>query len=204
MRFIWFLGLLHIAISAHAAPPPDASGQFSDWFRSLTVPGILGAPCCTMANCRMVEARWNDWTRHYEAQVTRERFSTTAWKQILSQGTGEAYQAARNAWMRQWLSRYGANAMHGLKFLKPRSVPFRTRPDTRSFAGQSSTPNPTAYSASSHIRGSDRLPASGERHARSCDGFEPVGVRRRIGRHHQGYRELRLCAAQVFDCCDQH
>jgi hypothetical protein len=110
MLFIWFLGLLHIAVSAYAAPPPDASGQFSDWFRSLTVPGIPGAPCCTMANCRMVEARWNDWTRHYEAQVTRERFSTTAWKQILSQGTGEAYQAARSAWMRQWLSRYGANA----------------------------------------------------------------------------------------------
>ena len=161
-------------------------------------------PCCTMADCRMVEARWNDRTQHYEAQVTRERFSTTTWKRMLSEESREAYQAARSAWMRQWLSRYGPLQMYGLKFLKPRSVPFRTRPDTRSFAGQSSTPNPTAYSASSHIRGSDRLPASGERHARSCDGFEPVGVRRRIGRHHQGYRELRLCAAQVFDCCDQH
>ncbi len=110
MRFIWFLGLFHIAMSAHAAPPPDASGQFSDWFRSLTVPGIPGAPCCTMADCRMVEARWNDRTQHYEAQVTRERFSTATWKQILSQESGEAYQAARSAWMRQWLSRYGANS----------------------------------------------------------------------------------------------
>ena len=90
MLFIWFLGLLHIAGSAYAAPPPDASGQFSDWFRSLTVPGIPGAPCCTMADCRMVEARWNDWTRHYEAQVTRERFSTTTWKRMLSEESGEA------------------------------------------------------------------------------------------------------------------
>src|SRR5258708_39123084 len=63
------------AASAHAAPPPDASGVFADWFKSLTVPGIPGAPCCTLADCRMVDATWNDQTQHYEARGMREKVS---------------------------------------------------------------------------------------------------------------------------------
>ena len=110
MRFIWFLALLHIGMSARAAPPPDASGQFSDWFRSLMVPGIPGAPCCTMADCRMVEARWNGRTQHYEARLTLERFSTTARKETSSRESEEAYQTASSAWMQQWLRRYGDNS----------------------------------------------------------------------------------------------
>ena len=109
MRFVWILALLHIAMAAHGAPPPDASGQFSDWFRSLTVPGIPGAPCCTIADCRMVEAKWNDRTQHYEARVTRERFSTVVRGLTWSRESEEAYQIARNHWMQQWLRRYGDN-----------------------------------------------------------------------------------------------
>jgi len=43
--------------AAQAAPPPDASGQFREWFRSLTVPGSSGISCCSVADCRMVESQ---------------------------------------------------------------------------------------------------------------------------------------------------
>ena len=75
MRYIWLLGALHVAMSAHAAPPPDASEQYRDWFRSLTVPGSSNIPCCSVADCRMVESSWNDQTQHHEAKVVREVFS---------------------------------------------------------------------------------------------------------------------------------
>ena len=90
-----------------AAPPPDARGVFADWFRSLTVPGIPGAPCCTLADCRMVDAEWNDQTQHYKAKVTREKFSNSLGRPILSQEDEDAQQAAKSAWMRRWISRFG-------------------------------------------------------------------------------------------------
>ena len=75
MRFIWLLGALLAWVPARAAPPPEASGHFHDWFQSLTVPGSSNTPCCTVADCRMVESRWNDRTLHYEAKVVRDVFS---------------------------------------------------------------------------------------------------------------------------------
>lgn len=101
-----FLMATQIA-AARAAPPPDASGVFADWFRSLTVPGVPGAPCCTIADCRMVEATWNDRTRHYEARVMREKFSNALGKPILSQEDEDAFQAAKSAWITRWVGKYG-------------------------------------------------------------------------------------------------
>jgi len=106
MRHIGLLGVLLMCISAYAAPPPDASGRYRDWFRSLTVPGIPGAICCTVADCRMVDSRWNDRTQHYEARVTPETFSN-ALRRPVSQEDREAYSAATSTWMNQWTTKYG-------------------------------------------------------------------------------------------------
>ena len=76
MRHIWYSAMLFIGMSGHAAPPPDLDGRFRDWFRSLRMPGSPDTICCTVADCRMVEARWNDQTQHFEARVTRELFSS--------------------------------------------------------------------------------------------------------------------------------
>ena len=75
MRLVWLVMASLIGVSAYATPPRDATGQFRDWFRDLTVPGVPGAPCCTVADCRMVDARWNDQTQHHEARVDSEVFS---------------------------------------------------------------------------------------------------------------------------------
>jgi hypothetical protein len=107
MRAIWSIPVLCIGVSAHAAPPPNSSGIFADWFRSLRVPGIPGASCCTVADCRMVEAKWNDLTRHYEARVTREKFSNSLGRPILSNEDAEASEAARSAWINRWINKYG-------------------------------------------------------------------------------------------------
>lgn len=106
MRHIGLLGMLLVGISAYAAPPPDAGRQYRDWFRSLTVPGIPGAICCTVADCRMVDARWNDRTQHYEAQLARETFSN-ALRAPVSQEDNEAYSVARSAWMNRWVAKFG-------------------------------------------------------------------------------------------------
>ncbi len=106
MRHVGLLGALLAGMSAYAAPPPDASGQYRDWFRSLKVPGVPGAICCTVADCRMVDARWNDRTQHYEARVTPETFSS-ALRRPVSQEDNEAYSAARSAWMNRWIAKYG-------------------------------------------------------------------------------------------------
>ena len=106
MRHIGLLVALLVGMPAYAAPPPDASGQYRDWFRGLTVPGIPGAICCTLADCRMVDARWNDRTQSYEARVTRETFSN-ALRRPVSEEDSEAYSEARSAWMNCWFTRYG-------------------------------------------------------------------------------------------------
>ena len=107
MRFISIVGAVLLGVPAYAAPPPDANGQFRDWFRNLKVPGLPDAPCCTLADCRMVEARWNDRTLHYEAMVAREAFVSVPGKPIRSQQDDEAFQVARNAWTARWSDRYG-------------------------------------------------------------------------------------------------
>jgi len=107
MRLIWLVIALLLGVSAYASPPRDATGQFRDWFQGLTVPGVPGAPCCTLADCRRVDARWNDRTQHHEARVDREIFSDGLGRTTLSLEDNEAYQAARSVWMKQWIARYG-------------------------------------------------------------------------------------------------
>ena len=76
MRLTWLMVVFCIAMSAFAAPPPDSNGKFRDWFQSLRVPNVSNdAICCTVADCRMVAARWNYRTQHYEAEVNREVFA---------------------------------------------------------------------------------------------------------------------------------
>jgi hypothetical protein len=106
MRVIRLCTALLIAVSARAAPPPDASGQYHDWFHSLTVPGS-STPCCTAADCRMVEARWNDQTRHYEARVVRDTFSNALRSSPLYLNDAEAFQKAQRIWISKWITSYG-------------------------------------------------------------------------------------------------
>jgi hypothetical protein len=107
MRFIWLLAALHIGMAAHAAPPPDANGQYHDWCRSLTVPGSSHTPCCTVADCRMVESRWNDRTQHYEAKVVSEVFSSALQSSPLYDNDPVAFQMAKRIWISKWITSHG-------------------------------------------------------------------------------------------------
>ena len=78
MRRIWYSAMFFISMSVYAAPPPNSDGRFRDWFRSLRMPGSPDTMCCTVADCRMVEARWNDQTQHFEARVTRDKIRQRA------------------------------------------------------------------------------------------------------------------------------
>ena len=101
------LAALQVCVSAYAAPPPDATGQYHDWFRSLTVPGSPTTPCCTVADCRMVASRWNDQTQHYEARVIREVFSSALRNSVLYGKDLESYEKAKLVWIRNWTARFG-------------------------------------------------------------------------------------------------
>jgi len=63
-----------------------------------------------MADCRMVEARWDAKTQHYEARVIRDVFSAALRHSPLYQNDDEAYQAARKIWMTNWTRNYGEAA----------------------------------------------------------------------------------------------
>lgn len=97
-----------MAVSAHAAPPPDANGRFSDWFRSLVVPQSR-TPCCDVADCRMVESRWNSQTRHYEAKVVREMFGSALRNHIRGEDKA-GRQEVWNTWIRSWVQNFGETA----------------------------------------------------------------------------------------------
>jgi hypothetical protein len=106
IRSIFSALVINVGLTAYANPPPDADGKFRDWFHSLKIPGSpLG--CCTVADCRMVEARWNGQTQQYEARVIREVFSDALRHSPLYQNDDEAYQAAKKIWMRDWTANYG-------------------------------------------------------------------------------------------------
>jgi hypothetical protein len=107
MRLMALLAVLLIIVSARAAPPPDASGQYRDWFRSLTIPGSSGVACCSAADCRMVEARWNERTQHYEARVVREVFSAALRNSSLYQSDLAALEAAQRIWISKWIRAHG-------------------------------------------------------------------------------------------------
>jgi hypothetical protein len=56
---LWMLGAVLALLAAglaFAAPPPDASGRWENWFRGLVAPDTSIA-CCTIADCRAVRAR---------------------------------------------------------------------------------------------------------------------------------------------------
>jgi hypothetical protein len=107
MRSIRLLAALQIAAAAHAAPPPDADGRYHDWFRNLTVPGSSNTPCCTVADCRMVDARWNDRTQHYEARVIRHVFSNALRNSPLYENDAAAFQKAQQIWISKWINSFG-------------------------------------------------------------------------------------------------
>lgn len=99
--------LFGTAIELAAAPPPDAVSQHHDWFQSLTVPGSTNMPCCTVADCRMVDSRWNSGTQHYEARVVRDVFSNALRSSPLYQRDPVAFQNAQRIWIGQWIARHG-------------------------------------------------------------------------------------------------
>src|SRR5262249_27010686 len=99
--------LLGITVKVDAAPPSDASGQYRDWFRSLTIPGATNTPCCSVADCRMVESRWNGWTQHYEAKVIRETFSSALQNSPLYVKDMAAFQTAKQIWISKWITSFG-------------------------------------------------------------------------------------------------
>ena len=109
MRRIWYSAMFFISMSVYAAPPSNSDGRFGDWFRSLRMPGSPGTMCCTIADCRMVEARWIDETQHFEARVTRETFGRGLQNPILSPEDNDAAQAAQNAWTLRWIAKFGDN-----------------------------------------------------------------------------------------------
>ncbi len=66
------VGLVALACCARtalAAPPPDADPSMAPWFNSLRQPWT-NALCCSMADCRPVDARING--DHYEAFIEGE------------------------------------------------------------------------------------------------------------------------------------
>jgi hypothetical protein len=107
MRFAWLFGAVQIAVQAHAAPPPDANGQYRGWFQSLTVPGNSNLKCCTEADCRMVDSRWNTVTQRHEALVIREVFSNALGNSVLYVNDREAFERAKSVWVRNWIDRFG-------------------------------------------------------------------------------------------------
>jgi hypothetical protein len=106
MRLLSLLAAVCLATSAVAAPPPDADGRFREWFRSLKVPGS-SAPCCTVADCRMVESRWNLRTERYEARVIREVFSNALRASPLYENDAATFQTAWKNWISRWIEYYG-------------------------------------------------------------------------------------------------
>jgi hypothetical protein len=107
MRIFFIVCVLQIGVLALAAPPPDASAKYSDWFQSLTVPGIPNLGCCTAADCRMVDSRWNSETQHHEARVIREVFSDALKSSVLYVNNHHAFEVARRIWIRNWIDRFG-------------------------------------------------------------------------------------------------
>jgi hypothetical protein len=153
MRTPWLISLLHLGASAYAAPPPDTDGKFRDWFQSLVVPGVPGTMCCSVADCRMVEARWDQRAQHHKAKVIRDVFSNAlrhshpCMKMIekhsrqqkrFGQGTGSAALAKARR--------------HGLIYRKQGSVRRTTRLVVQYSVGPPSTASSMACSVSFHLR----------------------------------------------------
>lgn len=111
MPVLWIIVVLAVALTigkpAHAAPPPDSTGQFRDWFRGLRVPGSPYTMCCTIADCRMVDSRLNPATKRYEAKVVREKFQNALQHSVLYEHDSKAFEAASRDWVNSWIKRFG-------------------------------------------------------------------------------------------------
>jgi hypothetical protein len=108
MRILSLIVALFVSMSAAAAPPPDADGKFREWFQNLRVPNVSnGAPCCTVADCRMVASRWNAQTRHHEAEVVREVFADALQYSAHYHNDKDTYLTARGGWIQNWLTKFG-------------------------------------------------------------------------------------------------
>lgn len=59
-----------------AEPPPNATGEFSQYYKSLEVPYNEPAKCCGEADCREVEVKRENG--QWWAFVTKEVFGETA------------------------------------------------------------------------------------------------------------------------------
>lgn len=64
--FMVGLMVLSLARAGHTAPPPKSNPAFGEWFGSLIDPDTT-VPCCSIADCRMVEHRIVQ--DHFEAEV---------------------------------------------------------------------------------------------------------------------------------------
>ena len=107
MRLISSIGMFCVCLSAQASPPPDSDGKFRDWFHGLSVPGSPDTLCCTVADCRTVDARWNEQTQHYEARVVRELFSNALRNSPLYRDDDAAFEATRSVWISGWIGKFG-------------------------------------------------------------------------------------------------
>ena len=85
------------------------------------MPGSPDTMCCTVADCRMVEARWNDQAQHFEARVMRETFGSGLQNPILSPEDNEAFQAAKDAWIRRWIAKFGDNPDVWIRDTRPQN-----------------------------------------------------------------------------------
>ena len=72
-----------IALSAtplDAQPPDDFDPSLSPWFDSLKQPGT-GAGCCSIADCRAAEVRWDG--QGYEVKVDQKwHVSSVFWLRV--------------------------------------------------------------------------------------------------------------------------
>jgi hypothetical protein len=55
----------------------------------------------------LVEDRWNDQTRHYEAKVMRDVFSNALQGSSLYENDRTAFQAAKRIWLSKWITSFG-------------------------------------------------------------------------------------------------
>jgi hypothetical protein len=108
MRPFWFALMVVGSISAHGAGPAEADRRFADWLRTLTLPGSAGTLCCDIADCQMVEARWNSGTHHYEARVIRNVFNDPLrpWR-TYTKGDDPDEASMRDNWTKSWIANYG-------------------------------------------------------------------------------------------------
>ena len=81
MSFAARAGLILISVApAVAAPPENPDPVLRRWFEGLRQPGT-GAPCCSISDCRRVEARKGD--KGWEIWVdARFGFSTPFWEPV--------------------------------------------------------------------------------------------------------------------------